>query len=527
LGQGRSLFSSLIWLEHLAVLLLVPSMTASALTVEKERETLPLLLLTRISPAEIILQKFLSRVVPALSYVLLSFPLMAVAYSYGGITYFDLISEAALLLFAVIDLAAFSLLCSSYCRTTVEAIILSYVGQVLLSLVTCGFVPMFGGIGWGSSQTNLQNGGLMLLGFRTFLSSGLFLVIATESLHRRAFVPPRNILLDIFRWLDGVFTEWNTVTGGVVLVRDGSPLPLDQPVAWRETAKRSLGTFRYLVRVLVVIELPVLLVSQVVNIEMVRGHAAMTYLWYIVCFTSAAMICIHAANVIAAERSRQTLDVLLATPLTGRELLLQKLAGLRRLLTILAIPCATIIGFTHWFRDYKRDFSYVAQSVCVAVIFGWGLTWLAFWIGLRAKSTISAVFTSFGVVAAGCGLPIFISFAARSLLQGSTASYVSALMALSPVTLMRMAEEIPAEEFRAGQGWSPRAYPWGFSIAIVGYGIASFLLRRHCLKNANSLLGRSDAADEKRRGPSSDAAEIEGAFLDGTSRTDVIVAVST
>src|SRR5262249_43708413 len=55
-GLGKTLFDQLFLIQQIAILLLVPSMTASALTHEKERETLPLLLLTTISPFEIILQ---------------------------------------------------------------------------------------------------------------------------------------------------------------------------------------------------------------------------------------------------------------------------------------------------------------------------------------------------------------------------------------------------------------------------------------------------------------------------------------
>ena len=46
-----------------------------------------------------------------------------------------------------------------------------------------------------------------------------------------------------------------------MLVRDSNPLPEDDPVAWHETNKKSLGTFRYLLRVLILLEVPVLVAS--------------------------------------------------------------------------------------------------------------------------------------------------------------------------------------------------------------------------------------------------------------------------
>jgi hypothetical protein len=52
-----------------------------------------------------------------------------------------------------------------------------------------------------------------------------FLVLARVFLESRAFVPPRNYLLEFFRLLDGIYTEMNQVTGGIVLTKDVDMLP--------------------------------------------------------------------------------------------------------------------------------------------------------------------------------------------------------------------------------------------------------------------------------------------------------------
>ncbi len=54
----------------------------------------------------------------------------------------------------------------------------------------------------------------------------------------------------------------NVLTGGIVLIRDRDLLPKRHPVRWRETQKKSLGTFRYLFRVFVAVEAPVLIAIQ-------------------------------------------------------------------------------------------------------------------------------------------------------------------------------------------------------------------------------------------------------------------------
>jgi ABC-type transport system involved in multi-copper enzyme maturation permease subunit len=203
------------------------------------------------------------------------------------------------------------------------------------------------------------------------------------------------------------------------------------------------------------------------------------------------MVCLHASNVVSSERSRQTLDVLLATPIPGRALLIEKLAGVRRLLGVLTIPFATIVLFQHWYRDYKWDLSYVAQQAALVAILGWTLSWLAFRVGLATRSAVSAMFTSFGVALAICGVPILLSFAARSFLRRSIATELVALLSLNPATLIRMVESPTALDERAAQGWPPGLYPWGFGVAMLGYLGLGLLIRRRCLRNADRLLGRA------------------------------------
>ena len=86
LGRGRFMFERLVTYQFWAIFLFLPAISCTALTIEKERNSLGLLLITSLRPWQIVLQKALGRIVPMLTFVLLSFPLMAVAYSFGGVT---------------------------------------------------------------------------------------------------------------------------------------------------------------------------------------------------------------------------------------------------------------------------------------------------------------------------------------------------------------------------------------------------------------------------------------------------------
>ena len=106
------------------------------------------------------------------------------------------------------------------------------------------------------------------------------------------------------------------MTRGIVLINELTRLPEDEPVAWRETTKKSLGTVRYLVRVLLVLEFPIVLVCL---LFVIIGHqrmqleavsAMLFFLWLI----AVLLVSVTSASLVAGERSRETLDVLLTTP---------------------------------------------------------------------------------------------------------------------------------------------------------------------------------------------------------------------
>src|SRR5258708_29743496 len=79
LGRGRWMFENLVTLQFWTIYLLVPAISCGCLTIEKDHNSLGLLLITSLSPRQIVLQHLLRRVVPMLTFVLLSFPPMAAA----------------------------------------------------------------------------------------------------------------------------------------------------------------------------------------------------------------------------------------------------------------------------------------------------------------------------------------------------------------------------------------------------------------------------------------------------------------
>jgi ABC-type transport system involved in multi-copper enzyme maturation permease subunit len=484
LGVGREIFRELVELQFWLILIFLPATASGALTIEKERDSLALLLLTTMPPWSILIQKFLSRLTPMFSFLLLAFPLLAVAYSYGGVATGELVASIVLLLLFAAQVCAVAVMCSAYCRTTPEALILTYCVLVVLFIVPPMWPPhLFAMIRNSGQQMGIYP--LVMMGLVTVGGViAVSLVLGRVFLQSRAFVPPRNVLLQAFQWLDRLFVQMNSVTGGIVLVNDAASLPEDRPIAWRETAKKSLGTVRYLFRVCTALELPILFVGASINITTVRTNSAMSALLFVLWGISAVMICVHASGVITSERSRQTLDVLLATPLSGADLLQQKMAGVWRLIAVLLVPFASIGLFQLWFRGFH--IIYVLGFTATIGVFLPLIAWLALGIGLRIRSAIKAILVSVGILVGACVVPYVLVLVLGQLLgQLPAEPLADILLPLSPSHLLVLLEAV-------GVG-RDQTSGIQYALSLVSFGVYAALLwfvRRDCLQNADRLLQR-------------------------------------
>src|SRR6516165_7193237 len=118
LGRGREMLRTLIGLQFAGIYAVMPAITCGVLTQEKERASLQLLFLTRLGPWTILFEKLLSRVVPMLGFLLLSLPLLAFAYTLGGVSLESLGAGVWMLLLAMIQMGTLALACSAWFRST-------------------------------------------------------------------------------------------------------------------------------------------------------------------------------------------------------------------------------------------------------------------------------------------------------------------------------------------------------------------------------------------------------------------------
>jgi ABC-type transport system involved in multi-copper enzyme maturation permease subunit len=528
LGSGRQLFEVLVGLQFAGIYFFMPAMTCAVLTHEKERASLQLLFLTRLGPWTILFEKLTSRLIPMFGFLLLSLPLLAFAYTLGGISPAFLAGGIWLLSLAVIQMGTLALACSAWFRTSVGAFIWSYVltlgmffgpalGWLIVHLLT-GFDIEH--IAQNMSQTHLlifpffgpaffmfhQMGGIadgLLIAHSVLVlgSSGLCLVLARAFIVRRAFAPPGNAVLSVFKRLDKIFL-WlndNPITRGKTFVGDTARLPDDEPVAWRETAKRSLGKTQYLLRVFIAIELPVAAVCLMIIFDTYSAEP-LSILLVPVGIVSVLMVSAQAASLIAGERSHQTLDVLCTTPLSGRDIVRQKFRSVRRLMLVLLVPFLTIFFFEcamKWnmpgrygsLHQYGfRGFSLPLYLTCSFLTVGVYLpmfAWLSLYIGLRVNTQARAITGSLAAILAWCVVPLLFVCMPLAIMfrAASPDSGIGYSLLLSPASIIAINEE--------GQWRSLANLPW-FAVAVnfAAYGLITLWLRKLCYSRADRLLGR-------------------------------------
>lgn len=533
LGRGREMYLVLVNLQFAGVYVFMPAMTCGVLTQEKERASLQLLFLTRLGPWAILFEKLASRLVPMLCFLLLSLPLLAFAYSLGGISPELLVSGVWMLAISALQMGTVALACSAFFRTTAGAFIGSYLVSLIMffgpglcwyglylftgnnfdrvlirEFQAVGLFPFFGIFALNGPVNGFP--GIWPLAAHSvlvLLSSAGFLVLARVFVVRRAFLPPRNIVLNVFKRLDRTFHRLNEnrVTQGIILTGRGSALPEEEPVAWRETMKRSLGKPQYLFRIFVAVEVPVAALCFVIAFAGDGAHGEpLSALLFLVWLVAVLLISAQASSLIAGERSHQTLDVLCTTPLTGKEIIRQKFRAVRRLIVVLLVPFLTIFFFVcavkwrmpgpnRWYGH--REFSlplYLTCSLLSVAIYLPMLAWLSLFIGLNVRTQARAIIGSMGAIVAWCVLPIvFVTIPLEIVLGHSPRALIDGSALLSPATI------IPYNEFDSlGDFGNPS---WlAVILNFAAYATVLAVLRALCLANADRWLGRSDSHAEPR-----------------------------
>lgn len=143
----RNIYSYLIYLfpelaitQVCIVALIVPIITASSISGEKERQTFDIMLTTCMSPFSIVLGKMVSAVIRILFFVAASMPVMSLAFVVGGLSWSALFYFLLTIVLLSVFAGSVGIFCSACCKRSITAVILSFV--IYFIIFALPFLPL-------------------------------------------------------------------------------------------------------------------------------------------------------------------------------------------------------------------------------------------------------------------------------------------------------------------------------------------------------------------------------------------------
>ncbi len=130
------MFLIMVWLETVAICFLTPALTAGCISIEKERQTLDVLLTTKMSTWQIIKGKFFSSITLVLMLIISGLPVMSLVFIYGGINLWQLFLVVLVLIAITMYLASFGVFYSALIKNTIVSVILTYITVGVLFTLT-------------------------------------------------------------------------------------------------------------------------------------------------------------------------------------------------------------------------------------------------------------------------------------------------------------------------------------------------------------------------------------------------------
>ena len=133
---GQAIFAMLSVFQLMLVAFLAPAFTTGAISLEREKATLDLLITTPLRPGAIVIGKLLSALAFVVLMILAGIPVSALVLMYGGASIEDIVRAQVVLLVAAIGFGVIGLFCSALIKRTQSATVVAYSTVLFLTVGT-------------------------------------------------------------------------------------------------------------------------------------------------------------------------------------------------------------------------------------------------------------------------------------------------------------------------------------------------------------------------------------------------------
>jgi ABC-type transport system involved in multi-copper enzyme maturation permease subunit len=135
-GIGHGIFGGLLFLETLLVLVLAPAFTTGAISLEREKQTLDLLVTTPLSTLGMVIGKLFSALIYVFLLIIASIPLASLVFVFGAVGPDDLVRAYVFLFALAFGMGALGLFVSALVKRTQTATVITFVLVLVLSIGT-------------------------------------------------------------------------------------------------------------------------------------------------------------------------------------------------------------------------------------------------------------------------------------------------------------------------------------------------------------------------------------------------------
>jgi ABC-type Na+ efflux pump permease subunit len=322
---GASFATGILSTQLALVLLAAPAATAGAICIDKARGNLTLLMATDLSTREIVVGKLLARLIPVFGLIATSVPVLFIASLLGGISGELLVGGFMVLIGTAIGCCALALVLSVYVGKTHEALLLAYFA-ILFWLLTYPILSV-------TVSFPLPDWLLYLNPFALMYAPLSPIARATSWEYVQYLLVALGIAAISLGWIICRFrrillhpTVRRAKTASEPRLRRNRRLHwLDrQPIVWYERHRKRLTRAGRLIWFIFIASSSAgtLWVAMNSSNRINQEWAIMTNL--LIVAVGLLLATIGAVTVLADERTRGNLDILLTTPLATREIVWAK-----------------------------------------------------------------------------------------------------------------------------------------------------------------------------------------------------------
>ena len=119
-------YIALAVMQFVLISFIAPALTTGAISGEREKQTLDLLLCTRMTPLSIVTGKLFASISQIILLIIASFPIFSIVFLFGGISVKELLQLFGFFLIISVTFGSIGIFFSSYFKRTTAANVLSY-----------------------------------------------------------------------------------------------------------------------------------------------------------------------------------------------------------------------------------------------------------------------------------------------------------------------------------------------------------------------------------------------------------------